>query len=70
MSKSKCPDCNSVVINIFEDQGDGKCDECNGTGLGHSMDQFVSNLVHEKSECTKCHGTGQCQTCGGTGFVD
>ncbi len=69
MNRSKCPDCNSVAINIFEDQGDGKCDKCLGQGLGDLMDQFTANLVHEKSQCLKCHGTGQCQTCGGTGFV-
>jgi hypothetical protein len=64
---SKCPDCNSIKINPFIDEGDGKCDKCLGTGLGGALDQVVSSLVHERSECDYCSGTGQCQTCGGTG---
>ncbi len=69
MNRSKCPDCNSVKINLFEDQGDGKCDQCLGKGLGDLVDQFAANLANAKSDCLKCNGTGQCQTCGGTGFV-
>ena len=72
----KCPDCNSIKLTIetpfsshFDGEGDGKCDECNGTGLGGLLDQFSANLVNEKSQCLKCSGTGQCQTCGGTGVV-
>lgn len=70
MNRSKCPDCNSVAINFFEKQGDGKCDKCLGQGLGDLMDQFATTFVPDaKSRCLKCNGTGQCQTCGGTGFV-
>ncbi len=56
---SKCPDCNSVTISPFVDEGDGKCDKCHGTGLGDALDQFAGNLVGEPSNCTDCYGTGR-----------
>jgi|TARA_B110000503_G_C6829055_1_gene282018 DnaJ-class molecular chaperone len=52
------------------DMGNGKCDECRGTGLGDGFDQFTSNLVNEKSKCKKCYGSGKCQTCKGKGIID
>ena len=67
---AKCPDCDSVEINIFIDKGNGKCSECHGTGLGGALDQFVSSVVNERSVCEYCNGTKQCQTCGGTGLID
>ena len=65
---AQCPDCHS--IKMFINEGDGKCAECYGTGLGGALDQFSANIVGGKSECGKCSGTGQCQTCGGTGVVN
>lgn len=67
---SQCPDCNSIKVSPFIDEGDGKCDKCHGTGLGNALDQFAGSLVGEASECNECGGTGQCQTCGGTGTSD
>ncbi|NOQ73859.1 MAG: hypothetical protein GQ574_17765 [Crocinitomix sp.] len=67
---AKCPDCNDIKINIFVDEGDGKCSECRGTGLGNALDQFSSSLVNEQSRCEECNGSGICQICSGSGFAD
>ena len=67
---AECKDCYNIRVNIFMDMGNGKCDECRGTGLGDGFDQFTSNLVNEKSKCKKCKGSGKCQTCNGKGIID
>lgn len=61
----RCPDCDGPQI--FGNGGDGKCSVCHGTGSGNLGAQFAANFGDDKSECYKCHGTGQCQTCGGSG---
>jgi DnaJ-class molecular chaperone len=69
---SRCPDCDSVKINPFVDEGDGNCSECHGTGEGVLLEQLVDSFNpfgRQGTECWKCHGTGQCQTCGGSGIV-
>lgn len=70
MSERQCPDCNSVKI--FANEGDGKCSVCHGTGDGGFLDQLAdatNPFRRQGTECWKCHGTGQCQTCGGNGVV-
>lgn len=62
-----CPDCDSIKVFPGLNGADGKCNICHGTGLGSHLDQFAATLVNEDSECWKCSGTGQCQTCGGSG---
>jgi hypothetical protein len=72
VSERQCPDCDSVKINPFLNEGDGKCTVCHGTGEGGLLDQFVdatNPFGRQGTECFKCHGTGQCQTCGGNGVV-
>lgn len=71
-SEGQCPDCDSVKISPFLNQGDGRCSVCHGTGQGGMLDQFVdatNPLGRQGTTCFKCHGTGQCQTCGGKGVV-
>lgn len=68
----KCPDCDSVSLTPYADEGDGKCSECHGTGMGGVLEDladYANPLGSQGSECWKCHGTGQCQTCGGSGIV-
>jgi DnaJ-class molecular chaperone len=68
----KCPDCDSVNLTPYTDQGDGRCSECHGTGAGGVIEDLIDGLnplSNQESECQKCHGTGQCQTCGGSGIV-
>lgn len=68
----KCPDCDSIVIDPFDERGNGVCSACHGGGVGGPLDEFVdaTNPFGEGHvKCYKCHGTGQCQTCGGTGKV-
>ena len=66
---AQCPDCDSIKIFPGVEEGNGKCDVCHGEGYGSFLDQFAASLAHDKSECWKCNGTGQCQTCGGSGVV-
>jgi len=40
--------------------GDGKCAECNGTGINKHFNQ-------DQPKCQNCGGSGVCQECGGTG---
>lgn len=67
---AECPDCYGITISILIDAGDGKCNECGGSGLGDGLDQFAASIVNEKSICDKCNGSGECQTCYGTGIID
>jgi len=70
--KVKCPDCDSIKISPFLDEGDGNCSACHGSGEGGLLDHIadaINPFSAEKTKCWKCHGTGQCQTCGGNGFV-
>jgi len=41
-------------------RGDGKCSECNGTGIN-------VHLNHDEAKCRHCSGTGICPKCGGSG---
>ena len=69
----QCPDCDSVKINPFVSEGDGKCSTCHGTGAGSVWDHIVAEtnpFDDEEATCPECDGTGQCQTCGGTGVVE
>lgn len=71
-AERQCPDCNSVKVNPLLSEGDGKCSVCHGTGEGGLLDNLadVTNpFGRQGTECFKCHGTGQCQTCGGNGVV-
>ena len=56
LGQEGCKDCFSPadVVKI----GDGKCNECAGTGY--------NNMV----KCEKCNGSGKCPICNGTGLVD
>lgn len=68
----RCPDCDSVSLIPYADEGNGKCSKCNGTGTGGVIEDFIDGfnpLGSQGSECQECHGTGQCQTCGGSGTV-
>jgi hypothetical protein len=38
VSEHKCPDCDSVKVNPFLNEGDGKCSVCHGTGEGGLLD--------------------------------
>jgi len=72
-SKRQCPDCDTSVAMFAWNQGDGKCRECNGTGDYRDPVDVVTlavsfGTVHLDRKCTKCAGTGQCITCGGTGY--
>ncbi len=40
--------------------GDGKCSECNGTGVN-------MHLNDDEPKCRSCGGTGICPNCGGSG---
>lgn len=68
----KCPDCNSIKIVPFDEQGDGRCSVCHGGGVGGVLDEIADGLNpfgRGHITCYKCDGSGQCQTCGGTGKV-
>jgi DnaJ-class molecular chaperone len=73
---TKCPDCYSVkttlsLILTGEEEGDGKCSACYGTGHSQIIfDELIDGMTGSETDCDECHGTGQCQTCGGTGVVD
>ncbi len=56
--RARCPDCNSGFL-----QGDGKCSQCNGTGVNTQLDSG-------QPKCPYCKGTGVCASCGGTGILD
>lgn len=45
--KRLCPDCD----------GDGDCDECDGSGMDGD------------EKCSHCSGSGHCRDCGGTGYI-
>lgn len=47
MKKRLCPDCD----------GDGDCDECDGTGMDGD------------ENCEHCEGSGRCRDCKGTGYI-
>jgi hypothetical protein len=54
-----------VVHNVCVDcLGDGKCSECNGTGVN-------THVNEDELKCRKCTGTGVCLTCDGSdkGYV-
>ena len=58
MRRGRCPDCNEGLL-----QGDGKCGQCNGTGVNTQLDS-------DQPQCPYCRGTGVCATCGGSGLPD
>ncbi len=68
-SKRKCPDCENIDT---LSRGNGKCNECKGTGHDRHAEALVqfATLGTEGNSypCKTCSGTGQCQTCGGTGY--
>jgi len=69
---TQCPDCDSVKVSIFVNEGNGQCSVCHGDGLGSVMNQIsdgINPFTDEKTPCWKCNGSGQCQTCGGSGVV-
>ena len=43
-------------------QGNGKCAECDGTGVN-------VHLNEDEPKCRNCSGTGTCPNCQGTGRV-
>ncbi len=55
--RSRCPDCNGGFL-----QGDGKCAQCNGTGIN-------TQLNSAQPKCPYCKGTGICASCGGSGIA-
>jgi len=62
---AKCPDCESIKIQIYPlngDIGNGICRYCHGSGK-------ESMILFPAPDCYNCSGTGICQTCGGTGQV-
>jgi hypothetical protein len=72
VSEHKCPDCDSVKVNPFLNEGDGKCSACHGTGGSGLLDQLVdatNPFGKQGTECYKCRGTGQCRSCGGNGVI-
>jgi hypothetical protein len=65
---AKCPNCYSDRISLDGERGDGKCDECYGTGKEQNLGGVLSDFTGIRgNDCYKCHGTGQCQSCRGTG---
>ena len=67
---AQCPSCHSIKIFPGVHEGDGKCSKCYGSGYGIALDQFVSKLVGEKSNCLRCNGSGECPRCDGTGVIE
>lgn len=67
---AQCPDCDSVKIRLFEDEGDGVCSVCHGSGGGGMLDDIGDAMFGSKTECYNCGGSGECPTCDGTGVVD
>lgn len=55
-----CEDCNDIA-HLLTERGDGKCDECKGSG---------SDGYTGLETCPKCDGSGVCQTCYGSGVDD
>jgi hypothetical protein len=49
-SDPRCPQC----------KDDGKCSECNGTGVN-------ARLNEDDPKCRNCRGTGKCPACEGRG---
>lgn len=70
MFKERCPDCNGEALLSFGSKGDGKCNECEGTGIGSiigSAMDFVTGW--EEGKCSRCGGSGACPTCNGEGEI-
>jgi DnaJ-class molecular chaperone len=65
----RCPDCDSVAIDPFDDRGNGVCSVCHGGGVGDVMDEIAEGVWPTQSKCYNCDGNGQCPTCGGTGRI-
>ena len=59
-----CPECNEKIINA----GDGKCNVCNGSGVGNIFD--VEEILGASPGCERCGGSGECPRCGGTGITN
>jgi hypothetical protein len=55
--RQRCLDCAGGWI-----VGDGKCAQCNGTGVNTQLDSA-------QPKCPYCKGTGLCGTCGGSGTI-
>ncbi|HJZ99387.1 MAG TPA: hypothetical protein VKE70_22905 [Candidatus Solibacter sp.] len=56
--RGRCQDCAGGFLT-----GDGKCGQCNGTGVNTQLDSA-------QPKCPYCKGTGVCATCGGSGHYD
>jgi hypothetical protein len=54
--RGRCPDCAGGFF-----AGDGKCGQCNGTGINTQLDS-------DQPKCPFCRGSGVCQACGGSGL--
>jgi hypothetical protein len=55
-SRNKCTACAGGFL-----IGDGKCGQCNGTGINTQLDSA-------QPKCPYCKGTGVCAACGGAGM--
>jgi hypothetical protein len=75
-----CTDCDGIDLSgsIFHTHaiGNGKCNECHGTGKKRTViddigDGFGKRMEYEdgSDDCWECNGTRKCQTCGGDGTV-
>lgn len=64
---AQCPDCHRY--DIFSGQGNGQCSKCYGTGEG-TWSRLNEDLTGVGLECSRCEGSGDCPTCGGTGTVE
>ncbi len=57
-----CPECGDSPLTR------GKCQECDGTGIGDSLNSVIDVLAGtDEGKCEHCGGTGKCPTCGGSG---
>jgi hypothetical protein len=68
-----CPECYGKKGPPGLQTGDGKCDQCYGTGSPGFVDGALESfniLRDEPAKCFKCKGSGICQTCNGTGVVE
>jgi hypothetical protein len=55
-----CPDCDIA--------GEGKCRRCRGTGKTLPDESF--GQYHAEITCSRCKGSGECPSCGGTGETE
>jgi hypothetical protein len=68
----QCPKCYGTKGFPGLEAGDGKCDQCQGTGAAGLFEGALESfniLNDERAKCFKCKGTGICQTCSGAGIL-